>query len=324
MLIFILCVNFTSKIFLKPAHQESGPVPLSADLRGYLSNRRSESILREENKSPQNLEHVSGIGSLFISNLFVHIGEVFSSGELANSRASLRDSAENKLLAQSSVMVFQDLNAESFICPESYPIALNYNLLANESWLTGRGYRNACAFSGGHQAFGDLLYGSNQWQNYTGDYNDLTAFIPWDTVEGCKEDNFLIPLEKSVALESVVKLINQGTGEQVGFQVESIGLNQLNKRCFSYCQNLLDTYCEKLPPDAYYCQNTLSEAYYRESKYNVRNLKEHYCVCKLKSDVAEYGVSYFNQAIDINSVVSYTGRLKKVSCTNNSLLVNNQ
>ena len=100
MLIFILCVNFTSKIFLKPAHHESGPVPLSADLRGYLSNRRSESILREENKSPQNLEHVSGIGSLFISNLFVHIGEVFSSGELANSRASLRDSAENKLLAQ--------------------------------------------------------------------------------------------------------------------------------------------------------------------------------------------------------------------------------
>ena len=118
-----------------------------------------------------------------------------------------------------------------------------------------------------------------------------------------------------MALESVVKLINQGTGEQVGFQVESIGLNQLNKRCFSYCQNLLDTYCEKLPPDAYYCQNTLSAAYYRESKYNVRNLKERYCVCKLKSDVEGYGVSYFNQVIDINSVMSYTAKLKSVSCT---------
>ena len=316
MLVFILCINLTRKTPLKLVQQERVAAKASAKLPTHLSKNKVFELVTLESKLIQSKENVSSIEQSFISNLFTHFGEAFINGELVSTNTTLpSDVVNNALPDQAAVKIFQDLNVESFICPESYPVALDYKLYLNESWLTGRGYRNACAFSGGHQAFGDLLYGSNQWQNYTGNYADLTAFIPWDTVEGCKEDNFLIPLAKALTVESVSTLVNQSTGETIGFQVESIGLHQLNNHCLSYCQNLLDTYCAKLPPDTYYCQNTLSAAYYRESKYNVRNLKERYCVCKLKSDVEGYGVSYFNQVIDINSVMSYTAKLKSVSCT---------
>lgn len=223
-----------------------------------------------------------------------------------------------------AVFKYKNLNTQEFKCPESHPYALSYKLVqANESMISGRGYRNACAFNS-MQPFGDLLYGNEQSFNSSGKYENLTAYLPWKSSDNCQEDDFLIPLMKSSELESINAIRDVSSNEVVGYQVESVNLQNKDESCLSFCQNLRDTYCAKLPEDSYYCKNTVSLAYYRDSIYKKLNLSEKLCVCEFEGRISDSDAFHFNQVVDIESVIDYSAKLDQVICTNSLMLLNNQ
>lgn len=222
------------------------------------------------------------------------------------------------------IVKYKNLNTQEFKCPESHPYALSYKLVqANESMISGRGYRNACAFNS-MQPFGDLLYGNEQSFNSSGKYENLTAYLPWKSSDNCQEDDFLIPLMKSSELESINAIRDVSSNEVVGYQVESVNLQNKDESCLSFCQNLRDTYCAKLPEDSYYCKNTVSLAYYRDSIYKKLNLSEKLCVCEFEGRISDSDAFHFNQVVDIESVIDYSAKLDQVICTNSLMLLNNQ
>ncbi len=222
------------------------------------------------------------------------------------------------------IVEHKNLNTQKFQCPESHPYALDYKLVELvESIINGRGYRNACAFNS-IQPFGDLLYGNEQSFNGSGKYENLTAYLPWKSSDTCQEDGFLIPLMKSSDLESINAIRDVSSNEVIGYQIESVNLQNKDKRCLNFCQNLCDTYCAKLPEDSYYCKNTVSRAYYRDSIYKRLNLSEKFCVCEFEGRVSHSEVFHFNQVVDLESVIDYSVKLEQVSCTNSLMLLNNQ
>lgn len=222
------------------------------------------------------------------------------------------------------IVKYKNLNTQEFKCPESHPYALDYKLVQpNESMISGRGYRNTCAFNSTHP-FGDLLYGNEQSFNSSGKYENLTAYLPWRSSDTCQEDDFLIPLISSSELESIIAIRDVSSNELIGYQVESVSLQNKDEKCLSFCQNLRDTYCAKLPEDLYYCKNTVSRAYYRDSIYKRLNLSEKFCVCEFEGRVSDSEVFHFNQVVDIESVIDCSAKLEQVSCTNSLMLLNNQ
>jgi hypothetical protein len=209
-------------------------------------------------------------------------------------------------------------NINQFICPSETPFAIEYQLKydINNMQVTGRAYRNACAFSGGSRSFNDLLYGIGQQVVNFGTADNLNAFIPYETPEGCKDDNFSITLKiESKQLEITPIYQSEKIEQVIGYRQEF--KPDLPHDCHKYCTSMLNKFCTALTDGEYYCKETISDSYYIHSIYHARHITEDFCSCAVHSAATNEFESFtFTNAVDIHNVITFKNPIISVTCSN--------
>lgn len=209
-------------------------------------------------------------------------------------------------------------NINQFICPSDTPFAIEYQLKhdINNMQVTGRAYRNACAFSGGSRSFNDLLYGVGQQVVNFGTADNLNAFIPYETPEGCKDDNFSITLKIESKQLQITPIYQSEKVEQIiGYRQEF--KPDLPHDCHKYCTSMLNKFCTTLTGGEYYCKEKISDSYYVHSIYHARHITEDFCPCAVHSTATNEFESFtFTNAVDIHDVITFKNPIISVTCSN--------
>lgn len=212
-------------------------------------------------------------------------------------------------------------NGNQFKCPPETPIAVSYILKNNAKIDTINGdiYRNACKFSGGHRAFNDLLYGDAQQINDFADARDLSAFIPYNVSEGCKDNKLTVPLEINLSQIKTEPIYDTSKSEPYIAGFKQNKSSSIVADCNKYCNSMLDSLCINLPSSYGYCGQIIIASYYKKSIYLARNIPENFCSCEILGAYILEGktIPYsYTHAVDINEVINYKNPITSVTCSN--------
>lgn len=325
--VYLFCVLITVFGWIYYKTHTIKPAPPLKTNSSNVSNVHTKSLLSWQGQSIEPEETYPTQSSSKMDIKYIMAGSYispFSQDSNTDNLSSNYSAAKIEFQTGLKVVTYANLNnfnesatSSQFTCPPETPFAESYTLVNPLSSMQSyaRGYRNACSFDGGGKAFSDLLYGDDQHVDpNNGSAITMSAFIPNTTPEGCNkpEYNFLIPLMIPESAIQVTPIYATTTDDSqiIGYKQTQ----QIQPNCLIICTKLINTYCAKLDKTMGYCDNIIVNAYLKQSIYLARNIAENFCACGISKE--GWGKYSFTNAVDIESLITYSNQLSSVTCSN--------
>ena len=322
--VYLFCVLITIFGWIYYKTHTIKPAPPLKTNSSNISNVHTKSLLSWQGQSIEPEQTYPTQSSSKMDIKYIMAGSYispFSQHSNPDNLSSNYSAAKIEFQTGLKVVTYANLNnfnesatSSQFTCPPETPFAESYTLVnpLQNMYVSAKAYRNFCVYGGGGVAFSDILYGDDQHVGSWDKANNMSAFVPVNTPEGCTvaENNIFVDILVPESTIKVTPIYADANPENqiIGYQQSQ----QIQPNCIAICNNLIKTYCNKLDKTSY-CANIIVNAYLKKSIYLARNITENFCACSIGYLDSQY---QFTNAVDIESLINYSNQLSSVTCSN--------